>query len=161
MDETQERQVNMIVDELLKGRKRHEIIDLYSFDPSIFDTLEQFEGVQKRFKKAEIQSFLSDVDYLRSNLNTKTFNAAATAMYFYNRHGWSIRPNKVPRGLNILSHEDVVEKALAGELDCEVALALLKAAALNAEIKFSKLEKTEVNNSLQVIQKYIEEKKLG
>lgn len=138
------RQQEMITSELEKGRTRTEIIALYGLTDDIFARLEQDETAKTSFRRAETSAFLADLDFLRSNLDSKTINGPVCALYFANRYGWSAKPNKLNKSKPLTSTDAIVDAALAGDIDGELALTIIKTAALNAEIK----QKADVHASL-------------
>lgn len=138
------RQQEMIISELEKGRTRTEIIALYGLTDDIFARLETDDNAKIAFRRAETSAFLADLDFLRSNLDTKTINGPACALYFANRYNWSAKPNKINKSKPLSSTDSIVDAVFAGEIDVELALNIIKTAALNAEIK----QKADVHASL-------------
>lgn len=153
------RQKDMIEQELLKGRKRKEIIALFALPDDIFEELEASDSDAKDvFKRAEMLAFLTDLDFYRDNLANEDFSAQAAQTYFANRHGWSIKPSRVNR--KITKQDDIISYLMSGEIDADLAVNVLKAISLNQDIKIKEEDRERLGPMVQQLAKYIKDNNL-
>ena len=148
----------MIIPSLRAGRTRHEIIALHMLDTNIFDKLEQHENYRKQFAKAETESFLEDLEELKSNFTNRNFNHSAAISYFVNRHSWSQKPNKIK--LKTCTVDSVIEAMSSGEIDIDAALGVLKALSIKQDMQDTQENRDKIIPLITMLKKYKEDNNL-